>query len=89
MTGAAAGIACSSSTEDDVEMSAHDLTDEELARSALKVMGAPQVQQDPGDHGSCAFTGCHSINPVTLKQWGEQFKAATEQLSNAERTNAD
>jgi hypothetical protein len=89
MTGAAAVLACSSTAEDDVETSAHDLTDEELARSALKIMGAPQVQQDPGDHGSCAFTGCHSINPITLKQWGEQFKAATDQLGNADRTNKD
>lgn len=89
LTGAVAGIACSSSSEDEVEMSAHDLTDEELARSALKIMGAPQVQQDPGEHGSCAFTGCHSINPVTLKQWGEQFKAATDVLSNTDRSNKD
>lgn len=87
LTGAACALAaCSTQSEDDAETSAHDLSEEELARSALKIMGASQVQQDSGEHGSCAFTGCHSINPVTLNQWKDQYKAAMDVLSSDKST---
>lgn len=82
VTGAAAALACSSSTEDDAEVSAHDLTDEDLAKAALKIMGAPQVARDPGEQASCSFTGCHSINPITLSGWQDQYRRAIDVLES-------
>lgn len=79
--GAASAFACSTSTDDDdAEISVQDLTDEELAREALRIMGAPQVPAGDGHQPSCSFTGCHSINTVTLRQWNEQSKRAIEFL---------
>lgn len=81
--GGAAAVACStSSSEPPTETSAHDLSDVDLATKALKIMGAPQVPHAPGEVGSCSFTGCHSINLVTLAGWNEQFKAATAMLAS-------
>lgn len=89
--GTASALACSSSVDDETEVSAHDLTDEDLARSALMIMGAPQLPRPPGDAPSCSFTGCHSINQVTVRAWMDQYKAAVEILesdrSNEEKIN--
>jgi hypothetical protein len=63
-------------------VAAADLTNDELARAALKLMGAPQVPRDPGEQASCSFTGCHSINPVTLAGWQDQYKRAMQMLSS-------
>ncbi len=88
LTGAVTALAaCSTQADDDAETSAHDLTDDELARAALKIMGASQVPQEAGEHGSCAFTGCHSINPVTLGQWKDQYKAAMDVLASDKPTS--
>ena len=85
VTGAASALACST-TNDESETSAHDLTDEDLAKAALKIMGAPQIQREAGNQSSCSFTGCHSINPITLKGWQDQYKAAMDILES-ERPN--
>lgn len=89
--GAATALACSSSVEDDAEVSAHDLTDEDLAKAALKIMGAPQIPRESGDQSSCSFTGCHSINPITLSGWQDQYRRAIDVLesdrSNEEKIN--
>lgn len=87
VTGAASALACST-TDDESETSAHDLTDEDLAKAALKIMGAPQIQRESGNQSSCSFTGCHSINPITLKGWQDQYKAAMDVLES-ERPNEE
>jgi hypothetical protein len=88
---ASAAIAACSSPSDDGNVSVQDLSDSDLAKEALKIMGAPQVPRPPGDQSSCSFTGCHSINTVTLKGWQDQFRAAQEVLdsnrSNEEKIN--
>jgi hypothetical protein len=89
--GGAAVIACSTSSSDDGTTSAAALSDLELATSALKIMGAPQVPHTPSEVGSCSFTGCHSINQVTLAGWNEQYKAAAlflaSDASNEDKIN--
>ena len=81
--GGAAAVACTTSPEkDEVGTAAHDLTDLELATSALKIMGAPQIPHTASEVGSCSFTGCHSINLVTLAGWNEQYKAAVQFLAS-------
>lgn len=74
-------VACSSTAGDEGEVSANSLTEDELATEALKIMGAPQVRREANDQNGCSFTGCHSINPLTLKQWKGQFDAAMEYLA--------
>jgi hypothetical protein len=74
-------LACSTGPEN-AETSAHELSDDDLAQTALKIMGAPQVPRGPGEQASCSFTGCHSINPVTLAGWQSQFKRAMEVLNS-------
>ncbi|MBX3234501.1 MAG: hypothetical protein KIT84_40660 [Labilithrix sp.] len=81
LLGAAAIVACGTRAED-TEVSAHDLTDAELAVSALRIMGTNAVPAAPGQVGACSFTGCHSINPVTLAGWNEQYKAAVDFLKS-------
>jgi len=76
----ASALACSSS--DRVGRSSADLTDAELARASLKIFGAPGIPQDPGQQGACSFTGCHSINPVTLRAWQDETKAAMAVLDS-------
>ena len=94
--GSAAVVACSTGSDGPApsatdDLSAHDLNDLDLATSALKIMGAPQIPKAPGEVGSCSFTGCHSINPVTLKGWNEEYTAAVAFLqsdaSNEEKIN--
>ena len=81
--------ACSSSSQDERVASAdQSLTDMELARAALKILGAPQIPQGPGERASCSYTGCHSINPVTLKVWQDEYKAAVA-LIDGSRPNAE
>ncbi len=72
---AASSAACSSTPAPSSEVEVGALTDTELATAALKIMGAPQVRSASAPP-SCGFTGCHSINPLTLGQWNAQYKAA-------------
>lgn len=81
-------VACATSSEDDSEVAANDLTATELAKGALTIMGAPQLPRPSGDQPSCAFTGCHSINTVTLKGWQQQYKDAMDVL-NSSRSNEE
>lgn len=89
--GGASAIACSSSSPSDADVSVHDLSEEDLAKRALTIMGAPQLPRPAGEQASCSFTGCHSINPVTLKGWQEQYSAAMDildsDLPNEEKIN--
>ncbi len=83
-------IACSSLSENVDESSASALSDDELAKAALTILGAPQTR-DPNAPSACSFTGCHSINPLTLRQWKEQLTSASSFLSgtasNEEKIN--
>lgn len=92
VAGTASVLACSSSQDSgDEEVNTADLSEEDLAKAALKLMGAPQIPRESNDQPSCSFTGCHSINPVTLKGWQDQYKRAIEMLnsdaSNDEKIN--
>ncbi len=78
--GAVVAVACSTAEGDDAEPSVDALSDEDLAKSALRIMGAPK-QRDPSAPPSCGFTGCHSINPVTLRQWNDQMTGALAELA--------
>lgn len=68
--GASAALwGCGSDTApEDIDVSA--LTNEELALSALRIMGAPKV---PGVQGTGACGACHSMNQVNLKKWKESY----------------
>lgn len=79
----ATSLAACTKAEIATESDAHDLTDAELATKALKIMGATAVPHGPGEVGSCSFTGCHSINPITLAGWQEQYKAAVAMLQSS------
>lgn len=91
--GAYFAFACSSKPADDTEVTISGLTDLELGRQALKIMGAPLYTDSTVDGGagadagpnrppSCAFAGCHSINTVTLKQWNQQYLDARRVLES-------
>ncbi len=54
-------LACSSPSRTTRDAGA-DLTDEDLAKAALKLMGAPQLPRESAEQASCSFTGCHSIS---------------------------
>ncbi len=84
VAGTSFGIACSSPEEEEADVAVENLTQRELAEKALTIMGAPQLPQPAGEHPSCAFTGCHSINTVTLRQWNEQYKEAMTMLDSNE-----
>jgi hypothetical protein len=83
--GGAAVFACSTGT-DSIGRASDDLTEMELAKASLKIFGASQVPQEPGEQGKCSMTGCHSINPVTLQAWKAEFDAANAILAS-KRTN--
>src|SRR5687767_5033015 len=89
--GTSFGIACSSQSEEEVGEGVDNLTRRELAEKALTIMGAPQLPRPQGEAPSCAFTGCHSINTVTMRQWAQQYKEAMTVLesnrSNDEKIN--
>src|SRR5688572_20495529 len=88
LSAASLGLACSSAEEDDAESSDSNLTDEEQAREALKIMGAPQLV-NPNETRSCGFTGCHSINTVSVKEWATQYKAAITVLEDPNKTKEE
>lgn len=75
------GLACSSAEEEGTDVTSN-LEGSELAHEALKIMGAPQIPRESNDAPSCAFTGCHSVNPVTLRQWRDQYKEAMTVLKS-------
>jgi len=56
-------------------------------RGALAILGAPQAR-DPNAPAACSYTGCHSINPLTLRQWNQQLTSATSFL-NGNASNED
>src|SRR5688572_12147136 len=85
-----AWLACSSTSED-TGSSSSNLTDRELATTALGILGAPAVAPPAGEQKSCGFTGCHSINTVTLRHWNDTYQMAKDVLasdrSNEEKIN--
>ena len=62
--------ACTSNSTADDEVDVSALTADELALSALRIMGAPGVAGVQGD-GACG--ACHSINKLNLTLWQAQF----------------
>ena len=71
----AAGItACKTVDEtEEAEADVANLTEQELATKALRILGARQAPRPNGEPGSCSFTGCHSINRRKLHEWNESF----------------
>jgi hypothetical protein len=82
--------ACSLGTED-VASSSASIADRDLAKNALGILGADQVPPPAGETKSCGFTGCHSINTVTIAQWNAEYLSAMDMLqsslSTAEKIN--
>ena len=78
-------FACSTTQEDnttgDDALNVDALSQEELARKALQIMGAAQPPPERGNQSSCTNAGCHNINRVTLQQWKRQYDAAMAKLS--------
>jgi hypothetical protein len=79
----AAWLACSSITGEETGTSSENLTDRELAQSALGILGAPTVTPPAGEQKSCGFTGCHSINTVTLRHWNDTYRTAKDVLESS------
>ncbi len=87
LAGITLGLACTRG--DPLGTAGADIvTDDDLARSALTILGAPQLPRPSGEAPSCAFTGCHSINPIGLRQWQTQYKNAMDNLTS-DRSKAD
>jgi hypothetical protein len=79
-------LACSSTGPEDTESASASITDRELARGALGIMGATEVPPPAGETKSCGFTGCHSINTVTLAHWNDEYRAAMAILDSSRST---
>jgi hypothetical protein len=79
-------LACSSAGPENVSSSSASLTDRELARGALGILGATEVPPPAGETKSCGFTGCHSINTVTLSHWNDEYRAALAILESSRST---
>jgi hypothetical protein len=76
--------ACSTASPGDaVGSNAADLSDADLAKAALGILGADNVPPAAGDTKSCGFTGCHSINTVTVTSWSQEFRAAMDMLQSS------
>ena len=77
---ALAGAACSMS-DDNAETDDANLTDEELAKKSLRILGAQKVE---GAQQQC--NKCHDINQKGLRVWEEQYKGAIANLKDASKT---
>ncbi|MBX3186117.1 MAG: hypothetical protein KF819_03840 [Labilithrix sp.] len=77
------GMACSSSSEDDAEASEDALTDDELARKSLQILGA----KIDGAEQQC--NRCHDINQATLKKWADDYKTSLTFLSDDRKTQKE
>jgi hypothetical protein len=66
-----------------VAASSADQSDVDLAKQALGILGADSVPPPAGDAKSCGFTGCHSINTVTVTSWNNEYRAAMDMLQSA------
>jgi hypothetical protein len=80
-------VACSQGPDDLASTSANQ-TDVDLAKAALGILGADNLPPPAGDTKSCGFTGCHSINTVTIASWNAEYKAAMDMLQS-DRPTAD
>ena len=75
------GVACSvEGVGDDVESSDDALSDADLAKKALAIMGA-KVE---GAQQQC--NRCHDINTATLKKWQADYKSSVQYLGDDRRT---
>ena len=73
---ALAPLAACAVVGDDAESSVEALTDDELAKRSLELLGA----KVPGAQQQCQR--CHDINVATLKKWAEDYKTSLEYLSD-------
>jgi hypothetical protein len=74
------GAGCSAGEEEDVGESDDALSNADLAKKALSIMGA-KVE---GARLSC--NQCHDINKATLKKWHADYKSAVKFLGDDRRT---
>lgn len=84
--GVAAAFACGTTLQEEDEYNVAALEGEELAKAALKIMGAAQVPRGESEQASCSATGCHSINRVTLRQWKSQLDLANAFFADTTKT---
>jgi len=74
-------VACSSTSEEaDAEVADEALSNEDLGRKALSIMGAklPNAQQQ--------CNRCHDINKATLTKWHADYKTAVQFIGDDRRT---
>ncbi len=78
--------ACASSISDDDTIRVGALSDDELARSSLEIMGA-KVNGQPGA-GLCQ--SCHDVdNRTTFKKWSDQYQATMTILSDTTKSKEE
>jgi hypothetical protein len=80
LIGASLGLACSANSGDDAETSEAAVTDEELAKKAIAILGG-KVE---GAQQQCQR--CHDVNQATLKKWADDYRKAMEVLKDDSKT---
>jgi hypothetical protein len=71
--------ACSVGHDDDTDSAESNQTDDDLARSALRVLGAKL----PGEERPAATCNqCHDTNKLTLKNWTKDYKTTLDFISD-------
>jgi len=75
-----ASAGCSTTAEEDGEVSVDALTNEELGRAALQIMGA-KVE---GAQKQC--NNCHDVNQATLRKWKDDYKKTLEFLGDESKS---
>ncbi|MBX3193135.1 MAG: hypothetical protein KF819_39490, partial [Labilithrix sp.] len=74
--------ACSSSV-DDAESSESAQTDEDMARGALRTLGA-KLQNEERSEANCQ--NCHDPNKMTLKKWAEDYRKTMDFITDESKS---
>jgi hypothetical protein len=86
LLGVAVLAACSSSQGDGGDTAASAQTDDDLARSALRNVGAKLQNEDRSD-ASCK--SCHDPNKLTLKKWSDAYNTTIAYISDESKSVDD
>src|SRR5262245_2174336 len=73
--------ACSSSNDSGATSDESALTEAELAKKALQILGAQRIE---GASQQC--NQCHDINQKQLRTWQEQYKGALANIDDPNKT---
>ena len=78
-----AALAACSTVTDDAESAESAQTDEDMARGALRTLGA-KLQNEDRAEATC--NNCHDPNKLTLKKWADDYKKTTTYLADETKT---